>query len=192
MEGVITKQLVKAILTSPQELEWSIQGLGMLRTYLSPDTRLHIWDASAKMEGASELHTHPWDFDSFVVVGSVRNYRFEMEALGSHGASGIKRMRQTIRCGEGGGLIGEPVPVVLKELPTETYEEGQSYRQAAEEIHRSAPDDGTITIITREFRDDTEHAYVYFRDEWGTAEPRPATRQEIARITRNALRAWFK
>jgi hypothetical protein len=101
-------------------------------------------------------------------------------------------MRQTIRCGEGGGLVGDPVPVILAEEPTETYREGEGYTQTASEIHRSVSENGTVTIIEREFKPDTEHAYVYFQGEWGTAEPRTALPEEVEKITSNALKTWFR
>jgi hypothetical protein len=191
-----TKQLTKAILEHADSFDWTLQGLGMLRTYLSLEVRLHVWHSGFKFkEGdqiASELHTHPWNFHSLVVAGRVRNYRF-LEVAGTSLGTGqaIPRKRQTIRCGEGGGLIGDPVDVFLAEQPTETFEEGETYTQKAEEIHRSLPDDGTVTIIEREFLDDTEHAFVYFRGEWISAEPRPATPEEVAEITGFALQTRF-
>lgn len=191
-----TKALTKAILEHPGDFNWTLQGLGMLRTYLSPEIRLHIWHSDFKFvedgEVASELHTHPWNFNSVVVAGRVRNYRF-IESAGTSLDSGqaIPRRRQTIRCGQGGGLIGDPVDVFLSEQPTETFDEGASYAQLAQEIHRSVPDDGTVTIIEREFLEDTEHAFVYFKGDWVSAEPRPATDEEIELITEAALERWF-
>lgn len=187
-----TKTLVQHLLEHPQSAEWTLQGFGMLRCYLRPEVRLHVWDSAFRAPDVSDLHTHPWDFRSLVVAGRVRNYRFvesDGTSVESHGA--IPRRRQTIRCGEGGGLVGEPVDVFLTEQPTEVFEEGESYVQRAEEIHRSLPEDGTVTIIEREFKDDTEHAFVYFQGEWVTAEPRPATDAEVQQILSGSLARWF-
>ena len=193
MKDRVIKKLVEDLLTHPERQEWTLQGFGMLRCYLSPEVRLHVWDSRFKWPGVSELHTHPWDFNSLVVAGVVHNHRFVETIEGAHQGSGqqIPRMRQTIRCGEGGGLVGDPAPVFLAEQPTETFREGETYTQEASEIHRSVPEDGTVTLVEREFREDTEHAYVYFRGEWGTAEPRPATPEEVEAILGYSLSRWF-
>lgn len=188
----VTKALVKHLLQHPHSVEWTLQGFGMLRCYFEPELRLHVWDSAFKVPGVSDLHTHPWDFHSLVVAGEVRNYRF-LEVAGTSLGTGqaIPRRRQTIRCGEGGGLVGDPVDVFLAEQPTETLREGETYTQKAEEIHKSLPEDGTVTVIERGFKEDTEHAYVYFRDEWVSAEPRPATEAEVQQILAGSLARWF-
>lgn len=194
-----TRALVQKILEKPLLFEgWTIQGLGMLRLYLDAahKTRLHVWTtAHAAKIKASELHTHPWDFDSQVVAGVVHNTRyFELSEEEAEGVSNAALwQRQKIRCGEGGGLVGAPERVFLADSP-ETFKAGECYSQKASEIHKSNPEDGTVTIIERIFGADTEHAYVYFPvdEEWITAEPRPATDEEILTICGNALDRWFR
>ena len=189
----ITKGLVRHLLEHPETVDWTLQGFGMLRCYLEPELRLHVWDSRFKAAEVSELHTHPWHFYSLVVAGRVRNYRFvESDGTSQETGGAIPRRRQTIRCGEGGGLVGEPVDVFLTEQPTEIYVQGNVYTQLAQEIHRSVPEDGTVTIIEREFLDDTEHAYVYFQGEWVTAEPRAATPTEVETILSASLERWFR
>jgi len=185
----VQKDLVKTILSSPFELEWQVQGLGMLRTYLSKERRLHVWNSALKFPGASEMHTHPWDFRSYVVAGVVRNFRFvEMEQGSVYGSY----KRQTIKCGVGGGLVGEPEEVNLWMREPEEYVEGETYFEEAEEIHMSVPSDGTVTIVKRKFKEDVDHAYVFWQDgEWGTAEPREATREEISMTLTHSLNTWF-
>lgn len=180
-----TAPLVKKILENPDGFDWSIQGLGMLRLYLSPDIRLHVWDSSAKYEDVSTMHTHPWDFISYVVFGEVRQYRFT-EATGR---SGVPFNRQEILCGEGGGPSGDPEIVYLQHGREEVHPAGSTYRQEASEIHSSFPADGTVTIIHRTFHEDTDHAFVYYPqgEEWVTAEPRPATFDEVHHICASAL-----
>jgi len=173
--------------------DWSIQGLGMLRLYLDEQhvERLHVWSDMARYDQVSELHTHPWDMLSVIVAGHIRQERFvaferRMGQKSSH-------MRQMIQCGEGGGPIGIPDDVLLREMPSEDYAEGDQYVQYWWEIHRTRPADGSVTIITRQFTDDPDHAYVFWPigQEWVTAEPRLATKDEILRITNNALVKWF-
>lgn len=192
MKDLITIKLVQNMLEHPERHDWSLQGLGMLRTYLDADhrLRLHVWTEAGANEGVSELHTHPWDFTSIVIAGEVINRIYIKELSG---AGDKEWQEQTIRCGEGGGLVGEPEIVKLTEKPLERYGSGETYSQYARQIHQSSPADGTVTIIKRTFGKDTEHAYVYFPvgDEWVTAEPRPATDEEAKTICDNALGKWF-
>lgn len=182
------KHLVKEILEYPERKTWTLQGFGMLRTYLSPEVRLHIWDDRYRNSDVSMMHTHPWHFHSYVVAGSVRNLIY-VEVEGEADPYN----RQTIQCGEGGGKVGEPETVGLVLASAFDVREGEEYSQDAHEIHMSEPDNGTITIIEREFLDDTEHAYVYWEKdkEWITAEPRLATDDEIEAITQYSLDRWF-
>lgn len=185
----ITRAITMRLLTLAPQLEWSLQGLGMLRCYLSPDTRLHIWSGDDKVKDASTLHTHPWDFDSLVVAGRVVNQRFKETALGGGGA--VSMERQMIRCGEGGGLHSEPSKIQLMPQPPEIVTAGYGYSQEAAEIHESRPDDGTITIINRRVPEagHPDFANVYWPEgeEWGSAEPRPATASEVQRIVARGL-----
>lgn len=186
----LVKPLVKAMLKNADRFEWTLQGFGMLRTYLDDDhnLRLHVWDPRFKVEGVDEVHTHPWNFHSFVVAGEVENVR-----LSAGLAEDGNYMEQKLRCGVGGGLCGDPRSVSLREHRPEIVKEGETYTQKAHEIHRSSPASGTVTIIQREFLDDTEHAYVYIPkgQEWCSAEPRLATAEEVETITVDALARWF-
>lgn len=187
MAGVV-KDLVQAILEQPHEHEWTLQGLGMLRMYLSKERRLHVWDSQFAVDNVSEMHTHPWDFRSLVVAGKIRNYKYvEVNEPRSY-----LYYRQQIHCGEGGGLVGVPTTVRLQEQPVEEYRERETYEERAEEIHISRPLDGSVTIVKRIFKEDTEHAFVYWKDgSWVSAEPRKATYEEVETITQHSLNTWF-
>jgi len=185
----MSKALVRNLLEHPESMDWTLQGFGMLRCYLEPELRLHVWDSRFRFADVSDLHTHPWDFHSVVIAGVVCNQRFREVTQWEAGHPSYRR--QTIRCGEGGGLCGAPEDVRLEASRCEVLEEGAIYTQAAREIHRSVPEDGTVTIIEREFKEDAEHAYVYFHGEWVTAEPRAATQEEIEAILTHSLDTWF-
>lgn len=216
-----TKPLVKAILTNANSYSWSIQGLGMLRLYLAKDRRLHVW-TDLRVENVSDTHTHPWHFDSQIVAGVMRNQRFiedgPLERIPTHEhelhesalmpgmlvcACGVAtRMDRSqlveynkvnIVCGENACVVGEPQLVKLWPQPIETYVEGQRYRQQAHEIHRTTPEPGTVTLCSRKFLLDTEHANVYWQGNgpWVDAKPRPATPEEVEKITGFALERWF-
>lgn len=184
------KALVKTILQNPLDMDWSIQGLGMLRLYLDGDKiqRLHIWCPSHAVENVSTMHTHPWSFSSLIVAGEINQVRYIDRK------EGRKVHRQIIQCGENGCLKGEPdIASLLPHNQGEFYEEGQSYHMHSVEIHESFPREGSVSIITRTFHGDTEHAEVFWDldKEWISAEPRKATREEIRDFTETALENWF-
>lgn len=182
----MNKTWARFILTNAQKFEWSIQGLGMLRLYLNPTQRLHVWSREAKRAEVSTIHDHPWDFESEIISGSIDNLIFESVP------HGLPHLRQRILCGPGGGVDGQPEEIGLICRTRSTYWTGRSYAQKAEVIHESDPIEGTVTLITRTFRPDTEHANVFYEvgKTWVSAEPRVATAAEIERITRSALDRW--
>lgn len=197
LEQKMLKASVRSILEHPLGYEWTVQGLGMLRTYLSPEYRLHVWDRKLRTPNVSQMHTHPWDFDSYIVAGFVEQYRYRRYDGGSTFDDDIRFMyEQSIVCGAGGGLEGGPKRIILRRGELESYREGQSYTQVADELHVSEPVDGSVTVIERRFHPDTEHAYVYWdqdlgRGGWVSAEPREATPLEVIGTCERALARWF-
>jgi hypothetical protein len=194
---VKTKALVKYLLSNPAGFDWSLQGLGMLRLYLSKEARLHIWDSRYTVHNVSSLHTHPWHFVSEVVAGVVRNVRFtevpvnSIEYVGAYPVGDVFKTAD-IKCGFGAYVQNQRETRLLSG-GVEQYVEGQEYTQLANEIHESFPLDGTVTIVHREFTPDTEMARVFWRTgEFVSAEPRRATLDEVRAITANALERWFK
>lgn len=193
-----TQLLVKKILERSLDGSggWSLQGLGMLRMYLSEEVRLHIWDSRYAVPNVSRLHDHPWSFQSYVVAGQLANQRYSerSQSLVSHTKSVF--CVQQLKCGPGGGLIGEPSVLALFPEPIEVMQAGCAYRQAASEIHDTIPEDGTVTIITRTFPlgRDREHARVFwpYGTEWVSAEPRRATPEVVEDIVSYSLQRWFR
>ena len=203
-----TKLLVKSILERATNFEWSLQGFGMLRLYLSPEVRLHVWDDRYAVTYVSTMHDHPWDFWSRVIGGKLDNQRYELFSVilpswtppKGQEDQYMHMMMQKIRCGVGGGLVkacmteDEAQPVVLRKLHREgPWTAADYYHQKAEEIHVSTPARGTVTIVERHFKADTEHARVFWPrgQEWVSAEPRKATQEEIKAITHYSLERWF-
>lgn len=185
-----TRLLVENILRHPGEYAWSVQGLGMMRLYLSEAVRLHVWDSALKVPGVSAIHSHPWDLSSTVIAGRYKQHRFT--AVKQY-QTGDRFNMALIKCGEGAHTVDEPATVDLVESALETYTEGGFYLQAKDEVHLSCPDDGTVTIVTRTFHEDRDHAKVFWRGKggWVDARPRPATPEEVAEITGRALSTWF-
>jgi len=181
-----TQLLVSKILENADRLKWSLQGLGMLRTYLSKAVRLHIWDDRFEVPNVSKTHTHPWDIDdSTVVCGKITNrlYRvIDYKLTKTH-------HEQRIQCGADGKTVGEKRGVNLELHREYVVPAGQAYFQKHDEPHDTLAERGTITIVTRRFRPDTEHASVFFPfgTEWVPGIPRPATPAEVATIVEGAL-----
>lgn len=183
----ILKASIKALLRCATEYEWSLQGLGMLRLYLEPDIRLHVWSREHAVEDVSVIHTHPWHFTSTIIAGELRNIRYATHP------DGQRFMQQLLQCGPGGCLKSQPEMVKLRVDVDESFSEGETYSQAATVRHASFPEDGTVTIIKRAPTGDPDHALVFwpFGRDWVSAEPRRATPDEVDQITRNALARWF-
>lgn len=180
---------------------WSVQGLGMLRIYLTPEIRLHVWDQSLRVPNVSDIHDHPWDFRSYVVSGELANARFyefmngmtSDEALAhTRARDGFEARRVRIRCGPGAHVVEPAAEVTLYPRSMLCHRSGEWYEQSAYEIHKTIPArDGTVTLVERVFRADTEHARVYYTTpEWVDAKPRPATQAEVESVIGRALERW--
>jgi hypothetical protein len=188
----ITPDLVRHILQHRDQFQWSLQGFGMLRTYIGEDLRLHIWSNQHQVDDVSLMHTHPWDFSSLIVSGKITNHLYSEVPSGTARFADRAMWRQRILCGEGGGLEGEPEEVWLRPVSVIQYPANFVYRQAANEIHFSEFDDGTVTVIRRSPAADPDHAAVYWEagKQWVSAEPRPATTEEVDAIVGLALERW--
>lgn len=197
MTTPIDRFLVKKLLEAASTFPWSVQGMGMFRLYLSKELRLHVWDPAFRTPGVSDIHTHPWDFTSHVVVGKITDHVY-VEAPSSEAAlseQGLPtHMMGTIVCGPNPTVRGasELCRVKLRERSVYDITSGLSYKRVAQEIHRSEPESYTVTIIERRFHADTEHAQVYWPlgTEWVSAEPRDATNAEVAQMASRTLERW--
>lgn len=198
----MTRALVESILRHPRDHNWSIQGLGMLRTYLGDNNeyRLHVWDSEHATPHVSRLHTHPWNFESYIVAGSLLNQRYRICASEDidpddppNGVAGWHRVK--ISCGINGGMVEQdPDSTWLMRGKPEVIIGGQWYAQQAFEIHDTIPKDGTVTIIKRVIMPDPDHALVYvpvgdtFVSCGGAV---TASGADVINICDKALRLWF-
>lgn len=174
---------VRSALERPFSYAWTVQGMGMLRTYFGKDQRyrLNIWD-SALHNGASMVHDHPWDLKSWVIAGELRNVRYTSEPFGN------PYNWKIIKCGMGGCDIGESGVIYLRSGSPEYYRPGETYSQYTTEIHATGYLDGTVTLNDRTNRNG-ENARVFWPHgtKWVSAEPRPATYEEIKETTFRAM-----
>lgn len=181
------KELVHAILSKAERYEWSLQGFGLLRLHLSNHCRLHVWDSRFRRPGVSMVHDHlQWGLASTVVVGVLRNQRYIEHP------KGVEFTHQVIKPGYGTYSKSEPTTIRLSPLAPELYVAGETYAQEPAEIHETDADDGTVTFM-RKVPTTDESARIFWPvgTEWGSAEPRIATTEEVLEITGHSLRRWF-
>jgi hypothetical protein len=175
-------------LNNPLEHSWTVQGFGMLRTYLDPDKRyrLNIWHSALAVPGVSIIHDHPWHFTSLVIAGAFANQRYTVAPALDWSPPGAPipapptHHYQWIKTGEGGGPKGNVCSAVLTPGPLEVYTVGDTYAQTRDEVHASFYADGTCTLNDRTERVG-EDARVFwpYGQKWVDAEPRAATATEV-------------
>lgn len=183
--------LIRKILERPIGYDWTVQGLGMMRIYLSDEIRVHVWHSSLVVPNVTDVHEHPWDFESLVLAGEMRNFVY-VRANDTYPESEAY-YRDTLLCGTG-NLTGDSAPCWLipwfpNGRPSQ-YGPGDTYSQRFEKIHRSEFTDGTVTLVWRKFvNEDRDHAGVYWKRgaQFVSAEPREATREEILLVAESAL-----
>mgnify|MGYP001598856707 CR=1 FL=1 len=187
-------ELVRKVLEHPEPYSWTLQGFGMLRMYLGEVGRIHVWcPARLATPGVSDVHTHFWALKSTVVSGAVRNVRYSVRPAGPGDGAEPTHVGQLLRTGEGGGLTGEPQPVRLAQRSDESYRAGAAYEQSPDEVHRTLPSSGAVTVMERfEQRLAKKTAWTFWPvgGEWVSAEPRLATADEVAAGCAEALRRW--
>lgn len=181
------RALAKLILQNAVQFKWSLQGLGMLRLHID-DVRLHVWDTRFAFPGATPIHDHQqWALHSTILSGCMMNYRYLETNVG-----GESYMYKTIRAGYGTFDLHESRAIQLIRQPVEFYYLGQSYSQEPFEIHESRPDPGTVSVMLKMSTTNAQDARVFWPagTEWGSAEPRAATIDEVQQMTSHALRVW--
>lgn len=181
------------VLAHPERYDWSLQGFGMLRTYVSRELRLHIWDDRFRVKNVSDIHDHPWHFESLVLSGEIRNRRFDdtyptpMQPATHH--------KGLIICGSETDVKTATIErdVHLYDTGVQLIASGGLYRQKADEVHRTDFTRGTVTLIAREWTEkDPERALVYWPigETWTPGHPRPATVTERNEICAYAREHW--
>lgn len=176
---------VYALLDDPRG--WSIQGFGMLRKYLTPDVRLHVWSPAHAVPGVTTIHDHPWSFTSVIVAGEITDKTYERnfnpELPKTH-------HQHKITCGVGGHVRPETYPdVCLRIEKRRVFGPGESYQHFSEDLHETVAVNGSVTIISRvpSRYDATEaNVCVPLGQSFVSAEPREATPEEVEQITQDA------
>jgi hypothetical protein len=165
---------VNDVLENPFNYIWELQGFGMLRTYIDKNTRLQIWLKEFIIDDVTDIHTHPWDFNSLIYQGEIINHCYE------ESETGIPYNKCLIVTGEN-AYVKESNIIKLKTLTKRTYKKGDIYFHNKDIPHRIDFKDGTITILTKSNIQENSLAYSYanpFRG-WVSAAPRLAKYSEV-------------
>ncbi len=175
---------------------WTLQGFGMLRLYLSPDVRLHVWSPDHRVPGGSSAHDHPWDFTSTVLAGRLRNVVYDARTALAANHPSPTHHSQRILCGENAEALERGPDVALRVLHNEVYGPGESYQQPGAWFHTTEAEPGTITMITRKVPPgrSPDHATVFWPlgTTWQRSAPRLATPPEVTAITSLGRAALFE
>jgi hypothetical protein len=178
----LEQTLVRNILEHAGDFSWRMQDIGVLGLRLDDQRRyrLHVWDPEGAL-GEPPVHDHPYDFTSTVVVGELTNTRYVEDP------DGAEYVRERYSRGDESDRRSDTVRLVGT---AETLGAGARYRQSARELHDSRQVPGTVTVLRFDrVLDDLPELTVCRRPgtPWVSGEARPATRDEVKRITAAAL-----
>lgn len=176
MSLIALRALTRLVLSDPHKYDWTIQGFGLLRMHMDGDARFHIWDHSRAYHNVSMIHDHAqWGLHSTIVCGALTNVRFVESDVG------IPYNHMRIIAGAGGRPLEEPSVIKLRAQERELYGPGDCYFQQPDEIHITTAKRGTVTVMQKFPTADGTTARVFWPigKQWGSAEPRKATKDEI-------------
>lgn len=185
---MIVQPLLRSFLERADQSSWTVQGFGMVRTYLDEDKRwrLNIWDDRLQTPNVSLIHDHPWSFISYIACGRIVNQRYGMEEGAPH-----THFYKEIVTGEHGTDAGSPRSCRLVERRPEIYTAADSYHQRLTEVHETRAQRGTVTVNDRTPPTKAYTARVFWnlsQRDWTAARPRPATWGEVEAAVNAALR----
>jgi hypothetical protein len=173
---------VRNILEHAADYSWRMQEIGLLGLRLDEKRayRLHVWAPDAAV-GDPVVHDHPYDFTSTVIVGELLNTRYVEDP------DGAEYLRERYAPGNENARRSDTARLVGT---AEVVRAGDRYRQAAHELHDSRQVPGTVTLLHFDrFIDDLAELTVCRRPgtPWVSGTARPATYDEVKRITALAL-----
>jgi hypothetical protein len=197
---LLTRDDVRDLLKGWRDLEWQVQGFGMLRTYLpgEGEPRLQVWDQRLASWSNNAIHDHPWALRSTVYAGRIFNQRFEVSPAPDFVPAEASNGHMTeIVPGTRGGQLSER-PVVrchIKPSPIEIYSMGDSYSQTHREMHITRYEQGTVTLLERFGREAEDIARVAWFGEVGEqppfVNPYPPDRHVVGTVVEDSLRTWW-
>lgn len=181
MRPTLARTLVRNILEHATDFAWRMQDVGLLGLWLDDrrELRLHVWHDGAV--GEPLVHDHPWDFTSTVVAGELVNTRYVEDP------AGVEYVRERYATANEADRRADTVHLAGT---LETLRAGARYHQRAGELHDSRQVPGTVTVVRFESTTDARPELTVCRrpgTPWVSGRARPATAEEVTRITKRAL-----
>lgn len=138
--------VVKQALSKNRD-EWTYHGIGFLKTYVGNNVRVHLWHPRLITIGMeSAVHTHRWDLESAVVLGTIVQEEYVVEPqlggkwrIWEHGNSQSDKT-SIIKGGE----------FEIKHKTEVKVEAGNKYYFKRDQFHRTVVSDIAATVVHRE------------------------------------------
>lgn len=154
-----TYYLVRYILKNATKHKWQ-RDSNHISLKMTPEmgavTTINVFDSRYRHPDGEIVHSHQRDFTSRTIAGVYRQQRYHVTAdfpgnpLQTTAEGGIRCLnRQFDR--DFKPVWDAPEFVNLKPLRVEQYVAGEGYSVQAPELHRAFPEDGTVTLITRDY-----------------------------------------
>jgi hypothetical protein len=172
---------LRTILEHAADHPWRINNIGLLGRWLDDhrEHRLHVWYPDRAVEDDPVIHDHPYDFTSTVIVGEVTNTRYVEDPHGT------ELTRERYRLDDENDRRIDTVRLLGTST---TLRSGDRYDQQAAELHDSRQVPGTVTVIRCTWHERSELTVCRRPGApWVSGVARPATAEEIERITAAAL-----
>lgn len=188
------RALVRKAIATSAAIDWTLQGLGMMRMYLRPTSmRIHVWMPEWKVPGVTEIHDHPYPLTSHIIAGVMGDVQFVRVQLGDDDLRTGLYDEHSITCGVGKDDACATKTVALRSRPRKVYAAGDGYHVGKAIPHLSAPlASGTVTVIDRgKFTPgENDRALVFSRhgEPFGSAVARPVTYDEWQLASNLAVR----
>jgi hypothetical protein len=182
MRHALEQTLVRNILEHAADYPWRMPDIGVLALRLDDrrEYRLHVWDPDAAV-GDPPIHDHPFDFTSTVIAGELVNTRYVEDP------NGTEFCRERYSPDDESSRRTDSVRLTGT---TATLGPGSCYRQSAHELHDSRQVPGTVTLLRMRhpLRERPELTVCHRPGTpWVSGRARPATADEVTRITGAAL-----
>ena len=203
---LLTDTVYSILSDDETQREWTVQGFGMMRTYLDPEKtwRLNVYHPDLMIPGVSVHHNHPWNFTSWILGGVLTNVRYTSKtepAMFQHsGTEGeaqfdFARIMTGIKSNVGDAGASSGVEAQgscwLTPYSYDEYRAWQWYEMDHADIHETRYTPGCVTINRRVRVGSGEHADVFWPHgtPWVSAKPRLATQDEIRMVCSAGLEA---
>jgi len=197
-----TYYMVKHALMHARSFTWTRRS-NNFSLAIQPGVTISVFDSRYRHRDGRTVHSHDSDFHSRIVAGVMRNTRYTEVPSDAEGAVACRHLRiDTMRA----AVADAPDRMFLLAGPEEVYTAGDEYDMLAPEMHRAAPDDGTVTIRIKRYVSQKSGVHVCWLPGDGPEGPlkvegnlrsvnylvaQPPTPAELDDAVGNALQNWF-